>query len=449
MTSEELVHVPDRPATTRPDRPAATRPDRPRVIEDRAFVHDPAMRHRTVDAALVVRDADGQPLRNAPVVVEQRSHEFAFGCIGFELVPLTNGEPVPPAQGELLAEQWLELFNTATLPFYWGDFEPVPGRPDTSRLRTAARWFADRGCTVKGHPLAWHTVTAPWLLELTSEQVLEAQLGRIRRDVTDFRGLVDTWDVINEVVIMPVFDKEDNGITRLCRALGRIELVRQVFDEARAANPGATLLLNDFDMSTAYECLIEGCLEAGIRIDALGLQSHMHQGYWGEERTLATIDRFARYGLPIHLTETTLLSGELMPPEIEDLNDHVVASWPSTPEGEARQADEVVRHYRTLLSHPAVEAVNYWGITDAGAWLGAPVGLVRADGSPKPSYDALRRLVKDEWWVGPTPLTTDADGRLQVAGWRGSYELRAGDLVAPFAVDGSAGTGLEVVLPRS
>ena len=41
-------------------------------------------------------------------------------------------------------------------------------------------------------------------------------------------------------------------------------------------------------MSTAYECLIEGVLEAGIQVDAIGLQSHMHQGYWGEEKTLAS-----------------------------------------------------------------------------------------------------------------------------------------------------------------
>ena len=415
------------------------------VMQNRTFVHDPAMRHRSVDTTLTVRGPGGEPLRDAAVVVEQRGHEFLFGCIGFDLVELANGAGT--AQDEALAELWLDLFNAATLPFYWGDFEPVPGRPDTQRLRGAARWFADRGCVVKGHPLAWHTVTAPWLLDLSSEQVLEAQRARIRREVSDFRGVIDTWDVINEVVIMPVFDKEDNGITRLCRDLGRIDLVRQVFDEARTAGPGATLLLNDFDLSSAYECLIEGCLEAGIRIDALGLQTHMHQGYWGEERTLEVVDRFARYGLPIHLTESTLLSGELMPPEIEDLNDHVVSHWPSTPDGEARQADELVRHYRTLLSHPAVEAVTYWGITDAGAWLGAPVGLVRADGSRKPSYDALRQLVKEQWWVGATPLTTDADGRLRFTGWRGAYEVRVGEVATAFTVEGAGSAEVEVVLP--
>lgn len=379
-------------------------------------------------------------MADADVTVRQTAHAFRFGCIGFDLIPLADGELAGAAAeaAGLLAEQWLELFNTATLPFYWGDFERVRGRPDTARLLAAARWFRDRGVELKGHPLAWHTVTAPWLLELSTDEVAAVQRERITREVSGFAGLIDTWDAINEVVIMPVFDKEDNGITRLCRAIGRIPMIRLAFETARAANPAATLLLNDFDMSTAYECLIEGVLEAGIRIDALGLQSHMHQGYWGEERTLETLDRFARYGLPIHFTESTLLSGDLMPPEIQDLNDWQVESWPSTPEGEARQADEVVRHYRTLLGHPAVEAVTYWGITDAGAWLGAPVGFVRADGTPKPSYAALHGLVKGEWWLPPTPLRTDAGGRVAVRGWYGDYEVAAAGQRGGFAVSPGA-----------
>nr|BFE79655.1 hypothetical protein GCM10020093_022560 [Planobispora longispora] len=89
---------------------------------------------------------------------------------------------------EVLAERWSELFNFATLPFYWGRFEPVRGRPDTERLRETARWFADRGCVVKGHPLTWHTVTADWLLDLPNEEIVREQVHRIHREVAASAG---------------------------------------------------------------------------------------------------------------------------------------------------------------------------------------------------------------------------------------------------------------------
>jgi len=404
-------------------------------------------KHRTAEASVIIT-ASGAPLAGREVIVRQLQHRFLFGCVGFEFVPLANGEisADAPIRGEAgveavdggpagdVARLWFDLFNFATLPFYWGRFEGVRGRPDTGRLLNTARWFAERGCVVKGHPLAWHTVTADWLMELSNDEIARAQVERIRRDVADFAGVIDMWDVINEVVIMPIFDKYDNGITRVCREIGRIPMVRMVFDAAREADPHATLLLNDFDMSAAYECLIEGVLEAGIKIDALGLQSHMHQGYWGEEKTLGVIDRFARYGLPIHFTETTLVSGHLMPPEIVDLNDYRIPEWPTTPEGEERQADEVVRHYKTLLSHPAVEAMTYWGLVDGG-WLGAPGGLVRADGTPKPSYDALRSLIKGEWWLAPTTMVTDGAGRVRFDGFLGDYELAVDGRTMRFSLD--------------
>jgi endo-1,4-beta-xylanase len=416
---------------------------------------DPTLAHRTAETTLTVLGPDGAPLADADVVVRQTRHAFGFGNIGFEFIPLANDELTDGAEeaggplalgaaegtrlsraaSQHLADLWLDVFNVATLPFYWGRFEPERGRPDTERLRRTAQWFVDRGVPVKGHPLMWHTVQPDWLLGLPTDEVERLQRERIRREVGDFAGLVDTWDAINEVVIMPVFANGENAITPLARERGRIATVRLAFEEARAANPSATLLLNDFDMSTAYECLIEGVLEAGIQVDVLGLQSHMHQGYWGEEKTLEVLDRFARFGLPIHLTESTLLSGHLMPAELEDLNDYQIPSWPSTPDGEARQADEVVRHYRTLASHPSVQAVTYWGLSDVDSWLGAPGGFVRADGTPKPSYDALRGLVKEEWWLAPTTLRTDEHGRVTVRGWLGDYEVAAGDRVAALALE--------------
>ncbi|WP_125776576.1 endo-1,4-beta-xylanase [Antribacter gilvus] len=406
---------------------------------------DPSLAHRRADAVVTLRGADGAPLASRDVVVQQTRHAFLFGCIGFDLVDLANGyetsrygsDHLAEAKAERdreydqrLADAWFGVFNQTTLPFYWGSFEPERGKPATEPLRRAAEWFVERGAVVKGHPLVWHTVQPRWLLDVATgpggvDEVERLQRERVRRDVGDMAGVIDTWDAINEVVIMPVFTAEDNAITRLAHVKGRVEMIRLAFEEARAVNPSATLLLNDFDMSTAYECLIEAVLEAGIRIDVLGLQSHMHQGYWGEEKTLGILERFSRYNLPIHFTETTLLSGDIMPAHIEDLNDWQVDSWPSTPEGEERQADELERHYRTLLSHPSVEAMTYWGLSDRGMWLNAPGGLLRADGSPKPGYSRLHDLIKGEWWLSPTTLRTDASGTVRFSGFLGDYELVA------------------------
>ncbi|MFD2795631.1 endo-1,4-beta-xylanase [Promicromonospora vindobonensis] len=388
---------------------------------------DPSLAHRRADATVTLRGPDGTLLADRAVVVRQTRHAFLFGCIGFDLVDLANGASQDPEYDGRLSDAWFDVFNQTTLPFYWGTFEPERGAPQTERLLAAARWFAERGTVVKGHPLVWHTVQPGWLRGLPDAEVERLQRERIRRDVAAFRGVIDTWDAINEVVIMPVFTAEENAVTPLARRKGRVEMIRMAFEEARAENPGATLLLNDFDMSTAYECLVEAVLEAGIPIDRLGLQSHMHQGYWGEEKTLAVLDRFSRYNIPIHFTETTLMSGDVMPAHIEDLNDWQVESWPSTPEGEERQADEVERHYRTLVSHPSVEAMTYWGLSDRGMWLGAPGGLLRADGSRKPAFDRLQELVKGEWWLPPTTLRTDAAGRVRFAGFLGDYRIDTAD----------------------
>jgi GH35 family endo-1,4-beta-xylanase len=406
-----------------------------------AYAVDPGLAHRRAAAVVTVRGADGAPLADADVVVEQTRHAFLFGNIGFDLIAHANALAAGEAGTEYdqeFARRWLDLFTMSTLPFYWGRFEPTEGNPHTKPLLTAARWFQEQGVVVKGHPLVWHTVQPRWLLGKPIEEVERLQRERIRRDVSAFAGVVDVWDAINEVVIMPVFEAEENGITPLARVKGRVEMIRMAFEEARAVNPSAMLLLNDFDMSTAYECLIEAVLEAGIPIDRLGLQSHQHQGYWGREKTLRILERFSRYNIPIHMTETTLLSGEIMPAHIVDLNDWQVESWPSTPEGEERQADVVEDWYRTLLSHPAVEAATYWGLSDRGMWLGAPGGLLRADGSPKPAYERLRSLIKGEWWTAPTTLRTDAEGRVDVSGFKGEYRVSASGASAPFTLDAGA-----------
>ena len=403
--------------------------------------------HRTTRATLVFKHADQRPLAGEEIEIAQTNHQFLFGSNGFFLLPLVNNEVNDQERDRLsrVNEQFMKLMNYVTLPFYWGRFEPNQGQPDTERLLKTAQWCVDHQLLVKGHPLCWHTQTAPWLLQMDNEEIFQAQLGRIQREVSTFAGIIDTWDVLNEAVIMPIFNKYDNGITRICRQLGRIKTIKAMFEAARQTNPKTVLLLNDFDVSPAYDILVEGCLEAGVEIDTIGIQSHMHQGYWGVEKTERILERFARFNLPIHFTETTLISGQLMPPEIEDLNDYQVKDWPTTPEGEERQARETLLHYKTLMAHPLVAGITWWDLMD-GQWLNAPSGLLRKDGSAKPAYEHLLRLVKDEWWLKPTRFQTDQEGKVEFRGFLGNYELNYAGRKFPFKLTEKGETTVEVRL---
>ena len=392
-----------------------------------------SLEHRKASARVRILDPDGSPAANRPIRIDQTGHQFLFGCGAFDAVYLSmirDEEKKRRVQEGL--EKWLKLFNYGTLPFYWGRYEPVEGQTAERETLAAARWLREKGVQVKGHPLCWHTVCAPWLMQYSNEEILRRQLQRIRRDVTAFRGVIGLWDVINEVVIMPVFDKYDNAVTRICKDKGRIGLVKEVFAAAKESDPNAVLLINDFNTSVAYEILIEGLLEAGVPIGAIGIQSHQHQGYWGLEKLQNVLERYARFGLPIHFTENTLISGDLMPPHIEDLNDWQVASWPTTPEGEERQARETEEMLTELFRHPLVQAFTIWDFSD-GRWLGAPSGVVRKDNTEKPVYHTLDRLIHGAWETHLT-RTTDADGYLSFTGFKGDYRLQDDHASAAFSL---------------
>lgn len=373
--------------------------------------------HRIGECLVKVIDKNGNPVSDKDLVLNQKSHEFLFGCGAFDFLNFPGMQPNGDRR-----DKWLALMNYGTLPFYWGRYEPEEGHPNYEMLKDAADRLVANNVTLKGHPLCWHTVCADWLLKYSDEVIMDKQLARINRDVTAFKGTIDIWDVINEVVIMPIFDKYDNAVTRICNKYGRVTLVKEVFAAARAANPDGTFLINDFNTSPQYEKLLEELLDAGVEISAIGIQSHQHQGYWGEAKLRDVLKRFSRFGLPIHFTENTLISGEIMPAYIEDLNDWQVDEWPTTEEGELRQEKEWEEMYRILFADPNIKAITGWDFAD-GAWLNAPSGLITKDNRCKPVYNKLLSLVKGEWWTKDEVIHTNSDGIVNIKGTKGTYGI--------------------------
>ena len=159
----------------------------------------------------------------------------------------------------------------------------------------------------------------------------------------------------------------------------------------------------------------------------------MHQGYWGPFVAWNTCERFAKFGKPIHFTELTIISGDRKP----DQRWHGARydDWLSTPEGEARQAQQVAEFYTILFSHPAVHAITWWDFADRDAWLGAPAGLIGKDMKPKPAHEALMKLIKDQWWTKEVRAKTDAKGQVTFRGFLGEYAVDAPAGKGTFRID--------------
>jgi hypothetical protein len=136
----------------------------------------------------------------------------------------------------------------------------------------------------------------------------------------------------------------------------------------------------------------------------------------------------------VHFTENTILSGDLIT-EPGDIAFYKKDDWQSTPEGEDRQAREMMELYETLFADPYVEAITHWDATD-GKWLNAPSGILRRDNSPKPIYDALADKIKRDWRTAPMKLVSGADGKLEFTGFRGRYALTINGETKRFTLDG-------------
>jgi GH35 family endo-1,4-beta-xylanase len=380
--------------------------------------------HRTGEITLTITGDSGKPIANTPVVIEMVRHKFLFGCNAYALDKCGTDET-----NKLYADRFAALLNYATLPFYWGIYEPAQGKTDEARVRRMAEWCRQHNIQTKGHPLCWHELEPKWLTPQPLDQVETLHMQRIRREVATFVGLIDTWDVVNEVVVMPGHKGGKNAIPRLCKELGQAGLIGKCFAEASKANPRAVLLLNDFVTDKRYEKLIGDCIEAGVSIDTIGIQSHMHTRYRGAKWAWNTCEQYARFNKPLHFTELTILSGKLKT-DNDWFGHH--PGWDSTPEGEQRQATQAVELYRVLFSHPSVEAITWWDFSDLKAWQGAPAGLLRKDMSQKPAYNKLHALIMEEWWTGPLTLKTDAAGNVTFRGYLGNYIVTAKKQQATF-----------------
>jgi GH35 family endo-1,4-beta-xylanase len=403
-------------------------------------------KYRTGDAQLRLFTPDGKALKKGTsVTLQQTRHSFLFGSNIFML-----GRCKTEADNTAYGKEFSALLNYATVPFYWRDYEREEGHPDYERTDPVAAWCKAHQITMKGHPLAWNYVDPSWLPSDPAE-VMRLQMQRITDIVGRLKGRIDIFDVVNEATQFQRAEtlKQAPKLTAAIAQMGVQNYLRTAFTRAREANPQATLVINDYVTTGDYlEKVISKLVDDSGQplYDVIGIQCHQHTSVWSAEKTWDICERFAKTGKPLHFTEATILSGQS---GWELKQKSAQFDWTSTPEGEQRQAEEVARFYTVLFSHPAVQGITWWDFSDQGAWQEAPAGLVRADMTPKPAYDALMKLIKGRWWTH-AEVRVSRHGGAQFHGFYGDYKatvkLDGQELTGTFTFTADTTQSIEVRL---
>ena len=315
----------------------------------------------------------------------------------------------------------------------WELTEPSAGEFTTDEADAIVAFAEEHEQRVRGHTLVWHNQLPAWVSDaLSAEQLGAAMDGHIDGLVTRYRGRVATWDVVNEAI-------DDRGKPRdtvFLRKLG-IGFIERAFRRARAADPDAELVYNDYGIeepnpkSDAVLALLADLIASGVPVDAVGFQ--FHAGAYDlasfdlrEEEIRANVQRFAALGLAVHFTEMDVRLANL-------------------PGAEADRLDYQRRVYQRLVeicrSEPGCTSVTFWGFTDRHSWIDEFIGpddplLFDDDLQPKPAYLGVRDGLAADGGEGlDLGLDTACGAALAGAAWCAPFEAIAIERTATFGRD--------------
>jgi endo-1,4-beta-xylanase len=314
-----------------------------------------------------------------------------------------------PEMAELVATQFDVLTGE-------NEFKPAPIHPQPDRFNFAG---ADRivefaqahDMKVVGHTLCWHSQSPRWMYQgddgkpLPRDEALRNLEAHIDAVMGHFKGKVVGWDVVNEAIS----DAGDDYLrdTPARRAIGDDYIIK-AFEFAREADPDVELYYNDYNNDQPEKLektlrLVRELKRAGVRIDAVGMQSHLRLGdAEAAARLERAIEAYSAEGVKVVITE---LDVDVLPrrgrgadiaAREQGGDDPYRDGLP--PEVAEAQAKFYADLFRVVLKHPGVVTrVTFWGTHDGASWLnGFPVRgrtnhpLLWGRGlKPKPALEAV------------------------------------------------------------
>ncbi|MFY9153574.1 MAG: endo-1,4-beta-xylanase [Prolixibacteraceae bacterium] len=319
-------------------------------------------------------------------------------------------------------EQWMQAtmyryfnYGVSGNSFKWSGIQPQHTAPNYSNFENAVRWTQKAGWDLRAHTLLWggndaHSMP-DWVRSLpTPKAITDTCKMRVQREVSRYTGIIKEYDVINE----PLTEHAD----WLRKTVGD-SILWNCFKWAREADPDAKLYINDYNVeynwgqAVEYRDLIKKIRAMGAPVTGVGIQAH----FWdccrpNVDELVKNINIIAEAGLPMRLTEY---------------------DW-GTNLTEKQQVDDFVKVLTIAFSHPSVNGMISWGLSDDGAWR-EKTGFFTATHKPKLAADTLLYYTQKKWATnfdaqitGETPLNFKA--------FYGDYEIEVtfGDTVKVFTI---------------
>jgi endo-1,4-beta-xylanase len=276
----------------------------------------------------------------------------------------------------------------------WVEVEPSPGVRDWSRsdalFAMAQQCSEHLPVSMRWHLLLSGDKYSPfWVPQ--SRDPAAATWGWIDAVGARYGDRVAIVDAVSEPLHFPPSWRKHLGGTG---STGHDWIIR-AHERARAAFPGARLLIDEFDVlkdqrnRESYLGIIRLLNERKL-VDVVGEEAMFLEGV-SPQQLRERLDHLATCGLPIYITQYAA--------SIADDRRHL----------------EVVRgHMRVFYEHPAVIGVNHWGLHQGEMWEQIQHGyLIRRDGSERPALTWLRSYLGRHrpprpTWLQADPVASDA-----------------------------------------
>jgi len=368
----------------------------------------------------------GAALPGCRVEIRQLSHAFLFGIF--------EGGPHQAATFERARDAGFEL---ATLLFGWSWTEPKAGSFQAVDDVLGVSSLKDLGFQVKAHGVIYlqeYGIMPERAERMDPAELPQAALDHQKALLNAFTGQIDLWEAVNEPGCTNSPGLPPDAMTALTASAARNikEMTGKpvLVNSQHETNYGMKYLYYGPDNQPAedypvtYSEFLERADAAGALedIDVVGLQfypgfhmSEMFAGLQGPAVPPAwlvdTIDRYARFGKPVHLTEFSIPSAYAH----DGVNGFWREKW-----SERIQAEYADFVYTLAFGNPHVHSVTWWDFSAANPAV-RNGSLLDKSGKPKPALERIARRIAE--WTTQAEDETDADGTVAFTGFAGEYEV--------------------------